>query len=60
MTRGPGDALSWATRGRWRMEKEPQKALADYDAALRLEPTLRDALLNKATAPGRHSLHREA
>ena len=58
MTRVPGDALSWATRGRWRMEKEPQKALADYDAALRLEPTLRDALLNKAIVLA-DSLHRE-
>jgi tetratricopeptide (TPR) repeat protein len=59
MSREPRDALSWATRGRWQMESEPLKALADYDAALRIDPTLRDALLNKAIILADY-LHREA
>ncbi len=48
LAREPRDALSWATRGRWRMEKEPDQALADYAAALKLDPSLGDALLNTA------------
>jgi serine/threonine protein kinase/Flp pilus assembly protein TadD len=59
MNREPHDAVSWATLGRWRMEKEPLKALADYDAALKIDPTLRDALLNKAVILADY-LHREA
>ncbi len=59
MNREPRDALSWATRGHWRMEKEPVKALADNDTALKLDPSFRDALLNKAIILADY-LHREA
>lgn len=59
MNREPRDALSWATRGRWRMEKEPEKALADFDTALKLDPTQQDSLLNKAIVLA-DILHREA
>jgi serine/threonine protein kinase/lipoprotein NlpI len=48
LAREPADALSWATRGTRRMAKEPQAAISDFDAALRLSPALADALLNKA------------
>ncbi|HEV3383519.1 MAG TPA: serine/threonine-protein kinase [Gemmata sp.] len=59
MSREPRDPVSWAARGCWRMEKEPRKALEDYDAALKIDPTLRDALLNKAIILADY-LHREA
>jgi serine/threonine protein kinase/Flp pilus assembly protein TadD len=58
LTRTPNDALSWATRGRWRMDQEPRAALADFDAALKLDPSLRDALLNRAIVLADH-LHQE-
>ncbi len=44
----PTDAVSWVTRGVWRMEANPKEALADFDAALKLNPRSRDALQNKA------------
>lgn len=60
MTRDPGDdALSWATRGRVRMDDEPEEAVADFDAALALDDGLKDALVNKASALA-DLLHREA
>jgi tetratricopeptide (TPR) repeat protein len=59
MNREPHDALSWSVRGFWRMAQEPQKALEDNNAALRLNPTLKDALLNKAIILADY-LHREA
>jgi eukaryotic-like serine/threonine-protein kinase len=44
----PTDAVSWVTRGVWRMDRSPKEALADFDAALNLNPRSRDALQNKA------------
>jgi tetratricopeptide (TPR) repeat protein len=41
------------------MNQEPEKALTDYDAALKLDSTLRDALLNKAVILA-DSLQRES
>jgi tetratricopeptide (TPR) repeat protein len=41
------------------MAKEPEKALADFDAALLLSPNMREALLDKAIVLADH-LHREA
>jgi serine/threonine protein kinase/tetratricopeptide (TPR) repeat protein len=48
LSREPHDPTSWTTRGYWRMHKEPAAALADFDAALKLDPTHREALMNKA------------
>jgi tetratricopeptide (TPR) repeat protein len=48
LKREPYDAISWATRGRWRMVGEPEMALVDFDAALKLDPTQRDSLVHKA------------
>ena len=48
MKRPPADALSWNTRGVWRRKENPQLALGDFDAALQLNPRLREALQNKA------------
>jgi lipoprotein NlpI len=44
----PGDALSWVTRGVWRLDANPALALADFDEALKLDPRSRQALQNKA------------
>ena len=55
---GPSEPISWVARGYHRMAKEPEKALADFDAALRFGPHLRDALLNKGVLLA--DLHREA
>src|SRR5262249_16441821 len=44
----PGDAVSWVTRGVWRMDNSPSDAVADFDTALKLDPRSRDALQNKA------------
>jgi eukaryotic-like serine/threonine-protein kinase len=54
----PTDAVSWAVRGRWKMATEPEKAIADFDAALRLDPAQRDALANKSAVLA-EQLHRE-
>ncbi|VTR95823.1 serine threonine protein kinase : Serine/threonine protein kinase OS=Singulisphaera acidiphila (strain ATCC BAA-1392 / DSM 18658 / VKM B-2454 / MOB10) GN=Sinac_6649 PE=3 SV=1: Pkinase: TPR_2: TPR_11: TPR_9 [Gemmata massiliana] len=59
LKREPNDPLSWATRGRHRMAKEPLGSLADFDAALKLAPAMREALLDKAIVLADH-LHREA
>jgi serine/threonine protein kinase/tetratricopeptide (TPR) repeat protein len=59
MRREPADPVSWVARGSRRMAKEPAKALADFDAALRLAPNLREALVNKAFVLADH-LRREA
>jgi serine/threonine protein kinase/Tfp pilus assembly protein PilF len=51
LRREPRDAKSWVARGLNRLTSnpsEPQAALADFDAALRVDPRSRDALLNKA------------
>lgn len=44
----PGDEKSWLTRGFYLIGRDPQAALADFDAALRLNPRSADALQNKA------------
>jgi tetratricopeptide (TPR) repeat protein/tRNA A-37 threonylcarbamoyl transferase component Bud32 len=59
LRREPADAVSWVARGVRRMADAPAAALADFDAALRLAPHLREALLNKAFVLADH-LRREA
>lgn len=59
MRREPADAVSWVSRGSRRMAGTPVAALADFDAALRLAPNLREALINKSFVLADH-LHREA
>lgn len=59
LKRRPADAASWAARGFHRMSAEPEAAVADFDAALKLAPTMRDALANKAITLADH-LNREA
>jgi eukaryotic-like serine/threonine-protein kinase len=46
--REPTEVLGWITRGRSKMGSDPTGALADFDAALRLEPRASIAQLNKA------------
>ncbi|HEX3152128.1 MAG TPA: protein kinase [Gemmataceae bacterium] len=56
----PGDAHSYRTRGTWRIEsREFDKAIADFDAALKLHAGDVDALLNKGIVLADH-LNREA
>ena len=60
LAKDPADALSWGTRGSWHLAaRQYEAALADFDAALKLNPHSRDALLNKAVVLADH-LHREA
>ena len=55
--REPTDALSWLTRGKSRIESDPQGALDDFQAALKLDPRSREALQESAyllsNMPGR-------
>ncbi len=44
----PHDVISWITRGFWKQSTDPKGAIADYDAALALNPHSADALKNKA------------
>ncbi|HSQ58281.1 MAG TPA: hypothetical protein VLM40_21340, partial [Gemmata sp.] len=47
----PTDPLSWNVRGEWKRDAQPRDvtgALADFDAALALDPSLFGALRNKA------------
>jgi tetratricopeptide (TPR) repeat protein len=48
LRRTPRDAESWVTRALARLPDNPEGALADLDAALRLDPHSRPALQNKA------------
>jgi serine/threonine protein kinase/lipoprotein NlpI len=49
LRREPTDADSWTARGYQRLlERDATGALADFDTALRINPTSRDALLNRA------------
>jgi serine/threonine protein kinase/lipoprotein NlpI len=50
----PADPISWVSRGTKRMAREPKAALADFDAALKLSPNMREALLNKAVVLADH------
>jgi eukaryotic-like serine/threonine-protein kinase len=45
----PEDELSWITRGLAKLPADPQGALADFDAALELNPHSQPALQNKAS-----------
>ncbi|MBN9118593.1 MAG: protein kinase [Planctomycetes bacterium] len=58
LAREPNDPISWVSRGNQRLAKEPEKALADFDAALRLAPDMREALLDKGVVLADH-LRRE-
>ncbi len=44
----PTDEVSWISRGMARLAKEPEKALADFEEALELNPWSREASQNKA------------
>lgn len=44
----PHDVISWITRGYWKQDADPKGAIADFDAALALNPRSADALKNKA------------
>jgi serine/threonine protein kinase/Tfp pilus assembly protein PilF len=44
----PADELSWVARGVARLQDDPDGALADFEAALRLNPRSLPALQNKA------------
>ena len=46
--REPLDVISWITRGYWKQNADPKGAIADYDAALVMNPRSQGALLNKA------------
>ena len=60
MAREPADAVSYGARGkRWMDAGAWDRALADFDAALRLNPTMWEALLDQAIVLG-DGLHREA
>ncbi|MDB5310925.1 MAG: pknB 22 [Gemmataceae bacterium] len=49
----PTDDLTWATRGVTRMQADPAAALADFDAALALNPRALPAMQNKAHILGK-------
>ena len=44
----PVDAISWIARGVARMNSDPQAALADFESALKLDPTASEARHNQA------------
>jgi len=44
----PTDALSWNTRGFWRLGHDPVGALCDFDEAIKSNPRQLEALKNKA------------
>ena len=48
LRRTPADAESWVARGLARLPADPAGALADFEAALALDPRCRPALQNKA------------
>jgi serine/threonine protein kinase/tetratricopeptide (TPR) repeat protein len=48
LKRTPGDELSWVARGLARRAHDPAGAIADFDQALKLNPTSRPALQNTA------------
>jgi serine/threonine protein kinase/Flp pilus assembly protein TadD len=54
----PKDESGWIARGRARALRDPKGALADFDEALKLNPTSRSALQNKAYVLDTH-LHLE-
>jgi tetratricopeptide (TPR) repeat protein len=56
----PSDDLTWATRGVTRMQADPVAALADFDAAIALNPRALSALQNKAHVLAKLGRNREA
>jgi tetratricopeptide (TPR) repeat protein len=48
LKRQPGQELDWLARGMARARTDPRGALADFDEALKINPTSRPALNNKA------------
>jgi tetratricopeptide (TPR) repeat protein len=44
----PQDAVSWTIRGVWKQKADPKGAIADYDAAIVLNPKAHSAMRNKA------------
>jgi serine/threonine protein kinase/lipoprotein NlpI len=48
LRRKPDDELSWIFRGLARLDDDPNGALADFDAALTINPRSKSALENKA------------
>ena len=54
LRREPRDVQSWVARGLARLPANPQAALADFEAALRLEPRSMAALQNKAHVLGKY------
>jgi serine/threonine protein kinase/tetratricopeptide (TPR) repeat protein len=54
LQREPNDPVSWVVRGRARLPSDPHGALADFDAALALNPRYIGALQNKANVLSEH------
>jgi len=54
LKREPTDARGWVARGLARLPADPAAALADFDAALRVEPRSFAALQNKAHVLGKY------
>jgi eukaryotic-like serine/threonine-protein kinase len=54
LKREPSDELSWVARGLARLPRDPNAALADFDAALKLNPSSRSAAQNKAHVLAEH------
>jgi tetratricopeptide (TPR) repeat protein len=54
LRREPNDPVSWVVRGLAKLADDPRGALADYDAALALNPRYIDALQNKANVLSEH------
>jgi tetratricopeptide (TPR) repeat protein len=52
LVRTPNDELSWVARGFARLPGDPKGALADFDAALAINPRCAPALENKASVLG--------
>jgi serine/threonine protein kinase/tetratricopeptide (TPR) repeat protein len=54
LRREPHDAVSWVVRGLAKLPADPPGALADFDAALALNPRYDRALQNKASVLSEH------
>jgi tetratricopeptide (TPR) repeat protein len=54
LRRRPNDELSWVARGVARLKDDPNGALADFDAALAINPRSRPALEDKALVLAEH------
>jgi eukaryotic-like serine/threonine-protein kinase len=54
LRREPNDPVSWVVRGLAKLPADPRGALADFDAALALNPSYDRALQNKANVLSEH------